>query len=92
MDLSISLLSALLLHLTLLVLAINIKKYFELVKKIVYLHLPSIILCLVTSSAYLYNEELNLLLSKTKDIPKDLNIPRYLLFFTFIYTISSVKN
>ena len=90
MDISISLLSALLVHLTLLVLAINIKKYFELVRKIVYLHLPSIVLCLLTSSAYLYKKELDLLLSKIEDMPQCLNIPKYLLFFTFMYTISSI--
>lgn len=84
MNISIALLSALLVHLTLLVLAINIRRYFVLVKQIVEFHLPSIILCIITALAYLFEKELNCLLVDIK------NIPKYLLSLTFIFTIYSI--
>ncbi len=84
MAISISLLSALLFHLTIIVLAIGIVEYYELIKEIIYLHMPSIILCLVTAIAYLFKKELNPLLFDVR------NIPETLLYITFISAILSI--
>lgn len=84
MNISISLLSALLFHLTILVLAIGIKEYYELIKEVIYLHMPSIILCLITAIAYLFRKELNPLLF---DIG---NIPDLLLYLTFLLAILTI--
>jgi len=87
MNISIALLSALLINLTLLVLAIGFKKHFDLVREIVEFHLPSIILCLITALAYLFKKELSFYLIDIK------NIPKYLLSLTFIFaTYSIVKS
>lgn len=84
MNISIALLSALLINLTLLVLAIGFKRHFELVREIVEFHLPSIILCLITALSYLFKKELSFFLVDIK------NIPKYLLSLTFIFAIYSI--
>jgi len=84
MNVSIALLSALLINLTLLVLAIGLKKHYALVEEIVEIHLPSIVLCLITALAYLFKKELSFFLVDIK------NIPKYLLSLTFIFAIWSI--
>lgn len=84
MNVSIALLSALLLNLTLLVLVVGFKKYFDLAKEVVELHFPSIVLCLITALSYLFKKELSIFLVDIK------NIPKYLLSLTFIFAIYSI--
>lgn len=62
MNIAIALLSALVLHLTLLffVFSIDIKGLYPLIKLVVPIHFLPIFLCLITSLAYLYEVELAL--------------------------------
>ena len=79
---SIYLLSALLIHLALVITFVtdNIK----LIKLIIKLHNIPILLCLITAMTYLFNEKLNSLFC--------IDIPKYLMLITFIITAFGLAN
>lgn len=90
MNIAIALLSALILHLTLtfLVLSLDIEGFYPLIKLVVPIHFLPIFLCLITSLAYLYEEELSLLHLDSRYIDIFINnMPKYLLSISLIISI-----
>jgi len=91
MNISIALLTVLILHLTILVNTIDIKKYYKLVELVVPVHFLPILLCIITALAYLFEKELSLFQFNINNMAVCLNnIPKYLLSLTLIITIISI--
>jgi len=92
MNISIALLTALVLHLTILVFTIDIKKYYKLVELVVPVHFLPILLCIITTLTYLFEKELGLFQLNINNMAICLNnIPKYLLALTLITTIISIR-
>lgn len=87
MNISIALLTVVILHLTILAFSVNLKEYYPLMKLIVPIHFISILLCLITTIAYLFEEELGLIQFDIYNISICFNnIPKYLLTISLIVT------
>lgn len=87
MNISIALLTAVILHLTILALSIDLEKYPLLMKLILPIHFITIFLCLITATAYLYEEKLGLVQFDIYNISICFNnIPKYLLTISLILT------
>jgi hypothetical protein len=86
MDVSISLLSVIVLHLSILVFAF--KKYYSLLKRIVPLYFFPISFCLITTITYLFKKELSSIQINIYDIIVITNIPKCLLTTSIIITFS----
>ena len=88
MDVSISLLGVIVLHLSILVFAF--KEYYSLLKQIVPLHFLPILFCLITTITYLFKKELSSIQINIYDIIAIINIPKYLLIISIIITFSII--
>ena len=87
MNISIALLTVVILHLTILAFSVNLKEYYPLMKVIVPIHFISISLCLITTIAYLFEKELGLIQFDIYNISICFNnIPKYLLTISLIVT------
>lgn len=84
MDVSISLLSVTVLHLSILVFAF--KKYDSLLKKMVPLYFSPIFFCLITTITYLLKKELNHKEISIYGVIVVTNIPRCLLIISIVIT------
>lgn len=84
MDVSISLLSVIVLHLSILVFAF--RKYYSLLKQIVPLYFFPIFFCLITATTYLFKKELSSIQINIYDIIIVINVPKYLLIISIIVT------
>ena len=84
MDVSISLLSVIVLHLSILVFAF--KEYYSLLKQIVPLYFLPILFCLITTITYLFKKELSSIQINIYDIIVVTNIPKCLLTTSIIIT------
>ncbi len=84
MDVSISLLSVIVLHLSILVFAF--KEYYSLLKQIVPLYFFPILFCLITTTTYLFKNELSSIQVNIYDIIVVINIPKFLLITSIIVT------
>ena len=84
MDVSMSLLSVTILHLSILVFAF--KQYYSLLKQIVPLYFLPILFCLITTITYLFKKELSSIQIHIYDIIVIINIPKYLLIISIIIT------
>lgn len=84
MDVSISLLSVIVLHLSILVFAF--KEYYSLLKRIVPLYFFPILFCLITTTTYLFKKELSSIQVNIYDIIVVINIPKCLLITSIIVT------
>ena len=83
MNLSIALLSIIILHLS--ILTVAIKEYYMLAELIIPIHFPPILLCIITTLAYLFEKELSLIQLNINNMSICLNnIPKYLLSLTLI--------
>ena len=84
MDVSISLLSVIVLHLSILVFAF--KEYYSLLKQIVPLYFFPILFCLITTTTYLFKKELSSIQINIYNIIIVINIPKCLLIISIIVT------
>lgn len=90
MNISISLLSIIVLHLS--ILAFAFKKSHSLLKQIVPMHLIPIAFCLITTITYLFKEELSpgFIQINIRNTVVVVNIPECLLIITLIITFFSI--
>jgi len=92
MNISIALLTAVILHLTLLTFSVDLKKYYPLMRLIVPIHFISILLCLITTIAYLFEKELGLIqLDICNRSICFSDMPKYLLTISLIITILVIR-
>lgn len=84
MDVSISLLSVIVLHLSILVFAFE--KYYPLLKRIVPLYFFPILFCLITIITYLFKKELSSIQINIYNIIVITNMPKCLLTTSIIIT------
>ena len=92
MNIAIALLSVLILHLTILVLSIDIKLFYRLIKLVVPIHFLPMLLCLLTSLAYLFEKELSLFHLDIRFIDIVINnMPKYLLSMSLILSIINLR-
>ena len=90
MNISVALLTVIILHLTILV--FSIKEYYKLVELIVPIHFLPILLCIITTLAYLFENELSLIQLNINNMAICLNIiPKYLLSLTLIIIIINIR-
>jgi len=85
MNVSISLLSVIVLHLSILVFAF--KEYYSLLMRIVPLYFFPILFCLITTTTYLFKKELSSIRINIYDIIVVINIPKCLLITSIIITL-----
>jgi len=84
MDVSMSLLSVIVLHLSILV--FSFKKYSSLLRKIVPLYFYPILFCLITTTTYLFKRKLSSIQINIYKIIVVINIPKSLLIISIIVT------
>lgn len=90
MNNSISLLTVVILHLTILV--FSIKEYLMLIKLIILIHLLPIFLCIITTLAYLFEKELSLFQLNINNMAICLNnVPKYLFALTLIIVFMFIR-